>query len=169
MPDTLTSSGGTIAEAALLLMERGYGRSRLIVLEHMGGADERVIELRASEAGMQSFADLNTLAIECELFPEPLYFGAAPGLPDDAFQHDGQLTKREVRAATLAALQPFPGALLWDIGAGCGSVGIEWMRTARGARAAAIEESDARLGAWVLPAPLRAGTHGDLGRRQRSP
>jgi precorrin-6B C5,15-methyltransferase / cobalt-precorrin-6B C5,C15-methyltransferase len=141
----LTSSGKTIAEAAALLMERGYGRSRLLVLEHVGGAEERVIELLASEAGGQSFADLNTLALECESFPEPLFFGSAPGFPDEAFQHDGQLTKREVRAVTLAALQPYPGALLWDIGAGCGSVGVEWMRAARGAKAVAIEENEARL------------------------
>jgi precorrin-6B C5,15-methyltransferase / cobalt-precorrin-6B C5,C15-methyltransferase len=141
----LTSSGKTVAEAAALLTERGYGRSRLTVLEHMGGGGERIVQASALEAGSQSFADLNTLAIECEPYPQQIYFGAAPGLPDDAFEHDGQLTKREVRAATLCALQPFPGALLWDIGAGCGSVGIEWMRAARGARAVAVEENDARL------------------------
>jgi precorrin-6B C5,15-methyltransferase / cobalt-precorrin-6B C5,C15-methyltransferase len=141
----LTSSGKTIAEAAALLTECGYGRSRLTVLEHMGGLNERLVEIAASEAGNQAFADLNTLAVECEPFPEPHFFSASPGLPDSAFEHDGQLTKREVRAATLAALQPFPGALLWDIGAGCGSVGIEWMRAARGAKAIAVEESAARL------------------------
>jgi precorrin-6B C5,15-methyltransferase / cobalt-precorrin-6B C5,C15-methyltransferase len=141
----LTSSGKTVAEAAALLTERGYGRSRLIVLEHIGGADERVTELSVMEAVSQTFADLNTLAIECESYPESIYFGAAPGLPDDAFEHDGQLTKREVRAATLSALQPFAGALLWDIGAGCGSVGIEWLRSARGTMAVAIEEEVARI------------------------
>ena len=73
-----------------------------------------------------------------------LSVGTGPGLPDSAFEHDGQLTKREVRAATLAALQPFPGALLWDIGAGCGSISIEFMRAARGARALAIEDMPAR-------------------------
>jgi precorrin-6Y C5,15-methyltransferase (decarboxylating) len=69
----------------------------------------------------------------------------APGLPDDAFVSDGQLTKREVRAATLAKLAPYPGALLWDVGAGCGSVGIEWMRAARDAYAIAFEREGERL------------------------
>jgi precorrin-6B C5,15-methyltransferase / cobalt-precorrin-6B C5,C15-methyltransferase len=141
----LTSSGKTVAEAAALLSERGYGRSRLTVLEHMGGSGERIVEIPASEAASQAFADLNTLAVECEPFPEPLSFSATPGLPDSAFEHDGQLTKREVRAVTVSALQPFPGALLWDIGAGCGSVGIEWMRAARAAKAIAVEENAARL------------------------
>ena len=68
-----------------------------------------------------------------------------PGLPDDAYVHDGQLTKREVRAVTLSALAPAPGALLWDVGAGCGSIGIEWMRAARGAKAMAFERHPERL------------------------
>jgi precorrin-6Y C5,15-methyltransferase (decarboxylating) len=62
-----------------------------------------------------------------------------PGLPDDAFEHDGQITKREVRALALAALAPVPGQLLWDVGAGSGSVGIEWMRVHPASRAIAIE------------------------------
>jgi precorrin-6B C5,15-methyltransferase / cobalt-precorrin-6B C5,C15-methyltransferase len=140
---TLTSSGKTITEAAAVLTRCGYGRSKMTVLEHLGGAKERIAGLAADEAGAQPFADLNILAIECDAFPDAVLTG--PGLPDSAFEHDGQLTKREVRAATLSALQPFPGALLWDIGAGCGSVGIEWMRAGLGARAVAIEENDARL------------------------
>src|SRR5438477_83801 len=68
-----------------------------------------------------------------------------PGLPDDAYVHDGQLTKREVRSATLAALAPYPDALLWDVGAGCGSIAIEWMRAVRGAEAIAFESNAERL------------------------
>jgi precorrin-6B C5,15-methyltransferase / cobalt-precorrin-6B C5,C15-methyltransferase len=141
----LTSSGQTIVEAAAVLQRCGYGRSRMIVLEHMGGPQERTAELLPEEAADQSFADLNTLAIECEAFPQTPHFGAIPGLPDHAFIHDGQLTKREIRAVTLSALQPFPGAVLWDIGAGCGSIAIEWMRAASRASAFAIEDNDARI------------------------
>jgi precorrin-6B C5,15-methyltransferase / cobalt-precorrin-6B C5,C15-methyltransferase len=139
----LTSSGKTITEAAAVLTRCLYGRSEMTVLEHLGGAQERIVSFAPDEAGAQTFADLNILAIECDAFPDALLTGT--GLPDSAFEHDGQLTKREVRAATLAALQPYPSALLWDIGAGCGSVGIEWMRAALGARAVAIEENDVRL------------------------
>ena len=141
----LTSSGKTVSEAAALLTECGYGRSRLTVLEHMGGAKEARHTFAAQEAAARSFADLNTLAIECETYPVTTHFSTIPGLPDDAFHHDGQLTKREVRAATLARLMPYPNAVLWDIGAGCGSIGIEWMRAARGAKAIAIEENAGRL------------------------
>ncbi len=141
----LTSLGQTVAEAAALLVSSGYGRSRMTVLEHMGGPKERLVELLPLEVSGQSFADLNTLAIECDSAPSTNFLGSSPGLPDDAFQHDGQLTKREVRAATLSQLQPFPGAVLWDVGAGCGSIAIEWMRAAPAAKAIAIEENPARI------------------------
>ncbi len=140
----LTSSGKTIAEAGAVLERCGYERSNMTVLEHLGGAKERVVSVTTHGAAALSFADLNILAIECEAFPDAPFTGTGPGLPDSAFEHDGQLTKREVRAATLAALQPFPGALLWDIGAGCGSVGVEWMRASRGARALAVEDMPMR-------------------------
>ncbi len=141
----LTSLGQTVAEAAALLVSSGYGRSRMTVLEHMGGPKERLVELLPLEVSGQSFADLNTLAIECDSAPSTNFLGSSPGLPDDAFHHDGQLTKREVRAATLSQLQPFPGAVLWDVGAGCGSIAIEWMRAAPAAKAIAIEENPARI------------------------
>jgi precorrin-6B C5,15-methyltransferase / cobalt-precorrin-6B C5,C15-methyltransferase len=138
----LTSSGTTIAEAAAVLTRCGYGRSKMTVLEHLGGTKERIAGVTVEEAGAQAFADLNILAIECDAFPDTVL--TCIGLPDSAFEHDGQLTKREVRAATLAALQPFPGALLWDIGAGCGSISVEWMRAARGAKALAVEDMPMR-------------------------
>jgi precorrin-6B C5,15-methyltransferase / cobalt-precorrin-6B C5,C15-methyltransferase len=77
--------------------------------------------------------------------PGAAVLARVPGLPDDAFRHDGQITKREVRAVTLAALAPYPQALLWDVGAGSGSVAIEWMRAARNARAVAFERHAGRL------------------------
>jgi len=157
----LTSTGRTIGEAADILVARGYGASRMIVLEHMGGRGERQIEMEADAivAELPIFADFNTLAVDCAAGEGTALLGSVPGLPDDAFEHDGQLTKREVRAVTLSRLAPVPGALLWDVGAGCGSVAIEWMRAARGARAIAIEEHEARR-AMIGANALSLGTPG---------
>ncbi|HEX6978448.1 MAG TPA: precorrin-6y C5,15-methyltransferase (decarboxylating) subunit CbiE [Alphaproteobacteria bacterium] len=141
----LSSDGTTPTQVAAYLRDAGWGPSTITVLEHMGGPDERRFDGTAADWTDASFADLNTLAIHCVPGPNARARSRAPGLPDDAFVHDGMLTKREVRAATLAALAPFPGQVLWDIGAGCGSVGIEWMRAARGARAIAVERDPARL------------------------
>ncbi len=140
----LANDGATAAALAALLREAGYGESRITVLEHMGGAGERRIESEAADWRAESVADLNTIAIECRAAPGAAILPRTPGLPDDAYLNDGQLTKREVRAVTLAALAPLPGRLLWDVGAGCGSVAIEWMRAERRARAVAIERSPER-------------------------
>jgi precorrin-6Y C5,15-methyltransferase (decarboxylating) len=88
-----------------------------------------------------------------------------PGLPDDAYDHDGQLTKREVRAVTLAHLAPRPGELLWDVGAGNGSIGVEWLRAHRTCRAVAVEADEARAGriganAEALGVPSLQVVHG---------
>jgi precorrin-6Y C5,15-methyltransferase (decarboxylating) len=141
----LTGGGESVHEAAELLRRRGFGQSRLTVMEHMGGPYERIVTLSASKCGSQDFADFNTLAIECIAGAKADFQPRVPGLVDEAFTHDGQLTKREVRSITLAALAPTPGALLWDVGAGCGSVAIEWMRAANGARAIAFEQNQARI------------------------
>ena len=167
----LTSSGRTVIEAAQILSARGYGRSEMQVLEHIGGPDERIKTMRADRIAAEKpdFADFNTLAIACEAQPGAVLLPAVPGLPDEAFEHDGQLTKREVRAVTLSRLGPVPGGLMWDVGAGCGSIGIEWTRAARAARAIAIEASEARRkmaahNAMTLGAPgldIVAGTAPD--------
>ncbi|MDQ4060444.1 MAG: precorrin-6Y C5,15-methyltransferase (decarboxylating) subunit CbiT, partial [Pseudomonadota bacterium] len=126
--------------AAALLVSRGFGESRMTVLEHLGGERERIRRLRVRDWPAEAqFADLNLVAIECAAGEGARVLSRAPGLPDDAYAHDGQITKREVRAATLARLSPRPGELLWDIGAGSGSIGIEWMRAAPRARAVGIE------------------------------
>jgi precorrin-6B C5,15-methyltransferase / cobalt-precorrin-6B C5,C15-methyltransferase len=140
----LTADASTVAEVARRLVARGYGPSEITVLENMGGPRENSIRFRAEDFGERTFSDLNTLAIWCRPTPGAALLPRIPGLPNDAFIHDGQLTKREVRAATLAALGPFPDALLWDVGAGCGSIAIEWMRAARGARAIAFEHDPER-------------------------
>ncbi len=141
----LTEDGGTPVQAAELLRDAGYGESRMTVLEHLGGAEENSVTGTASDWADRRCADLNTLAIECVAGPDTALLPRVPGLPDEAFRHDGQLTKREVRAATLAALAPIPGQRLWDVGAGCGSIGIEWMRAARHSSAIAIERHPERL------------------------
>ncbi|MBO6754776.1 MAG: precorrin-6y C5,15-methyltransferase (decarboxylating) subunit CbiE [Roseibium sp.] len=134
----LTSNGDAPSRVAELLTQDGFGPSRMTVLEHLGGEKERIVEGQA-ETWRDEAADFHTLALELRAAPGAGFRPVVPGLPDEAFHHDGKMTKREIRAATLAALQPHPDALLWDIGAGCGSVGIEWLRAARGARAVGLE------------------------------
>ncbi len=110
----------------------------MVALEHLGGPNERRVEGTPSDWNAD-IATLHTLAIECVAGPDARLLPRVAGLPDDAFHHDGKMTKREVRALTLAKLDPVPGALLWDVGAGCGSVAIEWMRAVPRARAIALE------------------------------
>ncbi|HYG89686.1 MAG TPA: precorrin-6y C5,15-methyltransferase (decarboxylating) subunit CbiE [Azospirillum sp.] len=142
----LSADGTTPAKVAALLRSRGYGPSRIAVLERMGSTfNERRVEGTAATWTGQKHADLNTLAIECTAEPGAPLLPRVPGLPDEAFRHDGQLTKREVRAVTLAALSPVPGQTLWDVGAGCGSIAIEWMRAHPLCRAAAVEHRTDRL------------------------
>ncbi|WP_223594007.1 precorrin-6y C5,15-methyltransferase (decarboxylating) subunit CbiE [Pseudomonas sp. A-R-19] len=140
----LSNDGRSPAAIAALLRERGFGPSRLTVLEHLGGEAERRVDGMASGWDDALIADLNLIAIECIAEPNTLRLSRLAGLPDSAFQHDGQLTKRDVRAITLARLAPVPGELLWDVGAGSGSIGIEWMRAHPSCRALAIEADAGR-------------------------
>lgn len=142
----LSENGGTPAQVAEILCHRGFGESRLWVMERLGGPHERIREATAEDWASDDVADLNTIAVECVAGPDAQVLSAVPGLPDEAFRHDGQLTKREVRAATLAALMPGPRQYLWDVGAGCGSIAIEWMRAASRSRAVAVERRQDRLG-----------------------
>ncbi|MEV6423141.1 precorrin-6Y C5,15-methyltransferase (decarboxylating) subunit CbiT [Streptomyces sp. NPDC051662] len=139
----LSAGAATPAEVAALLTERGYGPSRMHVLERLG-ADKRHVEAPAQEWAEPAGDPLNVVAVECRRAPDAPRLGAVPGLPDTAYAHDGQLTKRHVRAATLAALAPAPGELLWDIGGGSGSIAVEWMRTHRSCRAVSVERDPAR-------------------------
>ena len=140
----LSEDGDTPREVAQLLTGCGWGPSRLVVLAHIGGPLEIVVEDEAQSWGDRRVADLNTIAIECHGAPGTRALPLFAGLPDDAFEHDGQLTKREVRAATLAARAPLPGETLWDVGAGCGSIAIEWLRAGAGRSAFAIERTPTR-------------------------
>ncbi|KJZ18893.1 bifunctional cobalt-precorrin-7 (C(5))-methyltransferase/cobalt-precorrin-6B (C(15))-methyltransferase [Loktanella sp. S4079] len=134
----LTTGAETPAQIAHFLTERGFGRSKMTVLAAMGGKDEARFDGLA-ESWAHEVPAFNTLAVECVAAPDAALLPRVPGLADNLFQSDGTMTKQEVRAATLAKLMPMRGALLWDIGCGCGSVAIEWMRAARYARAVGIE------------------------------
>ncbi|WP_137807142.1 precorrin-6y C5,15-methyltransferase (decarboxylating) subunit CbiE [Pseudomonas sp. G(2018)] len=140
----LSNDGRSPAAIAALLRERGFGPSRITVLEHLGGEAERRVDGIASDWADYVIADLNLIAIDCIAEPNTPRLSRLAGLPDSAFKHDGQLTKRDVRAITLARLAPVPGELLWDVGAGSGSIGIEWMRAHPSCRALAIEADDGR-------------------------
>lgn len=132
------------AQVAQVLRSRGFGPSRFVVLEQLGGENERVSESTAQEWGEREADQLHAIGIECMAEPDAHVLSRVPGLPDDAYESDGQLTKRHVRAITLATLAPLPGALLWDVGAGSGSIAIEWLRAEPTGGAVAIERDAVR-------------------------
>ncbi|MDR3437564.1 precorrin-6y C5,15-methyltransferase (decarboxylating) subunit CbiE [Telmatospirillum sp.] len=142
----LAEDGTSAARLAGLLVAHGLGEAGIDVFERLGGPAERRLSARADAWKIPRTDDLNTIAVALPDRPRshrpP---SVVPGLPDDAFIHDGQLTKREIRAVTLAALAPWPGAVLWDIGAGCGSVAIEWCRAGGIARAVECDNSRCRM------------------------
>ncbi|MDE0797516.1 MAG: precorrin-6y C5,15-methyltransferase (decarboxylating) subunit CbiE [Alphaproteobacteria bacterium] len=142
----LSDGADTPAQVAGILSERGYGDSKIFVLEHMGGPQERGLEGTATDWPHTDIAPFNTIGVECVAGSDAIILPRVPGLPDDAFTSDGNMTKREVRAATLAALSPIPGQHLWDIGAGCGAISIEWMRAHPSCRATAVESRADRIG-----------------------
>ncbi|WP_433367894.1 precorrin-6y C5,15-methyltransferase (decarboxylating) subunit CbiE [Actinoplanes sp. CA-142083] len=136
----LSRDASSPAAVAALLTSAGYGSARMTVLSELGGPGESVSGGVA--ASWSALCDpLNVIAVECGDGPS---LSAVPGLPDSAYETDGQLTKREVRAVTLALLGPVPGELLWDVGGGSGSIGIEWMRSHPSCRAVTVESSPAR-------------------------
>lgn len=140
----LTKSGQTVSEIADLVQTNGYRNAELTVLENLGSQDERCIPVDMSSSPSRSFADLNILAIACG---EPEYYPTLSryaGLPDDVFEHDGQITKRDIRAITLSALNPVTAGCLWDVGAGSGSVSVEWMRFGPRMKAIAFEKNPER-------------------------
>ena len=135
----LTSDGEGPAALARLLANTGFGASRLTVLEALGGACERIRTTAAENFDLTDVAELNTVAVEVAAAPGARVIAYAQGLADDLFEHDRQITKREIRAVTLSSLAPLRGEYLWDIGAGSGSIAIEWMLAHPSMRAVAIE------------------------------
>lgn len=140
----LTSGAEAPAAIAALLVGMGFGGSRLTLLEALGGPEERLRTASAAGFALAAPHPLNTLAVEVVAAPDATWLPRAPGLPDALFAHDGQLTKREARALALSALRPFPGGLLWDVGAGAGSIGIEWMLAHPACHAIGIEAREDR-------------------------
>ncbi|MEJ8280062.1 precorrin-6y C5,15-methyltransferase (decarboxylating) subunit CbiE [Pseudonocardia spirodelae] len=139
----LSAGAASPQEIATLLTGAGWGGTRMTVLERLGAHDERAVTGTAATWRGESDA-LNVVALDCRPDDGLVPPGETPGLPDASYDHDGQLTKREVRAVTLAHLAPRPGELLWDVGAGSGSVGIEWMRAHPRCRAIAVESRPGR-------------------------
>ena len=141
----LCRDGGTPAALASLLADRGWGDTELTVLEHLGGEAEQVSgPVAAAALGDGRYGDLAVVALVGVPGRDAVVLPRIPGLPDDAYESDGQLTRREARALALAALAPGPGQLLWDVGAGSGSIGIEWMRVDARCRAVAVERRQDR-------------------------
>ncbi|MBB6484462.1 precorrin-6y C5,15-methyltransferase (decarboxylating) subunit CbiE [Rhizobium lusitanum] len=140
----LTSDGKGPADLAALLQASGFGQSELMVLEALGGPHEKVSRQTADDFALSGINDLNICGVEVKAGAGARILSLSAGLADELFEHDGQITKREIRAMTLSALAPRHGELLWDIGAGSGSVGIEWMLADTSLRAIAIEASSER-------------------------
>jgi precorrin-6Y C5,15-methyltransferase (decarboxylating) len=136
----LSADATTPDKAARLLVDAGFGDSEFTVLENLGATDEKRVDAYASQWQPGAGA-LNVIAISCG---GSAGLGWSSGLPDDAFDHDGQITKQDLRASALARLAPAPGQLLWDVGAGAGSIGIEWMRAHQTCRAIAVEAREDR-------------------------
>ncbi|HSK59373.1 MAG TPA: precorrin-6y C5,15-methyltransferase (decarboxylating) subunit CbiE [Actinomycetospora sp.] len=140
----LVPDGDAPAALAASLTAWGYGEAELAVLASLGAPTERRVDGQAASWAHPPGDPLAVVAVTCPATPSDPLLGRAPGLPDDAYDHDGQLTKAELRALSVAALRPAPGALLWDVGGGAGSVGIEWMRHHAACRAVSVEVREDR-------------------------
>jgi len=138
----LLRDGGTVADLARYLEESGFGASTLHVMEALGGPRERIRQTRADSFDLPDVA--HPVAVGLAVSGEGKTMPQASGLPDDWFDHDGQITKRPIRALTLSALAPRQGETLWDIGAGSGSVAIEWLLSHPSTQAVAFEADPAR-------------------------
>jgi len=140
----LSRDAGSPAAVAAVLADAGFGLSVVTVLGDLGTAVETRRESLAATGVEGDVPALNVVCVACATDQPEADGSPVPGLPDDAYEHDGQLSKRVVRAAALAHLRPSADDLLWDLGAGAGSVAIEWCRAVRGARAIAVERDGER-------------------------
>ncbi|MBB4304697.1 precorrin-6Y C5,15-methyltransferase (decarboxylating) [Rhodobium orientis] len=140
----LSADAATPAEVADFLSRRGFGESRIHVLESLGGPEERIRSTTAWDFAFDDVGALNLTALEIVAGPDAVILPRTAGLPDGLFENDGQMTKREVRAVTLSTLAPHSGELLWDIGAGSGSIAIEWLLADPANRAIGIERDEVR-------------------------
>ncbi|WP_244927982.1 precorrin-6y C5,15-methyltransferase (decarboxylating) subunit CbiE [Nocardioides sp. W7] len=143
----LTSGRSSPAAVAVLLAEAGCPDAVVTLLGDLG--TDREVRVSRTATGWLDVADedvpaLHVLAVELPAALATWHSSWVAGLPDDAFENDGQLTRRDLRSAALARLRPAPGQHLWDVGAGAGSVGIEWMRAHATCRSTAVEADPAR-------------------------
>jgi precorrin-6Y C5,15-methyltransferase (decarboxylating) len=165
----LARDGAAPAQIANYLDGVGFGPSRLTILEALGGPNERIRGATAAGFAIDDIKSPVALAIEAMAEPGATIIPRVAGLPDELFENDGQLTKREIRAVSLSTLAPRGGELLWDIGAGSGAIGIEWLLADPANRAIGIEAREdrlitARANAQSLGVPhfdLRLGTAPD--------
>jgi precorrin-6Y C5,15-methyltransferase (decarboxylating) len=153
----LSWDGATPQKLASMLTERGFGCSRLTICEHLGGPRERIRAAGARDFALDDVEALNTIALDLVAERDAKILARAPGAPDDLFEHDGQITKAEIRALTLSALAPRRGELLWDVGAGSGSVAIEFLLADERNQAIAIE-ANAERAARIRRNALALGT-----------
>ncbi len=143
----LSAGAETPGQVAQALVEWGFGPSRMALLEALGGPHERVRHTTAHDFALDEIQALNLVAVEVAAEPGARILPCAPGLPEAWFEHDGQITKREIRALTLASLRPRAGERLWDIGCGCGSVAVEWLLAEPSTQALAVERRSERAAA----------------------
>jgi precorrin-6Y C5,15-methyltransferase (decarboxylating) len=160
----LALNGETPKEVAGLLTAAGYGPSKIIVMEALGGPRENIRHTTAEAFTLSDVDPLNVIGIDVLTGPQAAPIPYAPGLPDSYFENDGQLTKREIRAVTLSSLQPCPGELLWDIGVGSGSIGIEWLLAYPSNRAIGLERDETRAARALRNALVLGVPHFDIHR-----
>jgi len=141
----LSADSGTPAAVAALLRQRGFGGATMHVMEALGGPQERIRTMTAAGFALHDVHPLNLVGLDLRAGPDARIIPLASGLPDALFDHDGQFSRREMRAVILSSLAPRRGELLWDVGAGSGSIGIEWMLRHTANRAIAIEADPDRI------------------------
>jgi precorrin-6Y C5,15-methyltransferase (decarboxylating) len=158
----LALNSETPSEVAKLLIASGYGKSTVTVMEALGGPRERIRSTTADAFALADIDPLNVIGIDVVAGPDAMPIPYMAGLPDEYFENDGQLTKREFRAVTLSSLQPCPGELLWDVGTGSGSVGIEWLLAHPSNRAIGLERDEARAARAARNAVALGVPHFDI-------
>ena len=141
----LSHDGQTPAKVARLLCDNGYSNSQLTVFEHLGGTLEKISTTSAAAFSLSDIPGFNSIALDCHCSQSKLPASRLPGLSDDYFEGDGVMTKKHIRALTISSLAPKPKDVLWDIGAGCGTIAIEWLRSVENTKAYAIEEKSERV------------------------
>jgi precorrin-6B C5,15-methyltransferase / cobalt-precorrin-6B C5,C15-methyltransferase len=158
----LALNGDTPREVSTLLAAAGFGDSQMFVMEALGGPRERIRQVPARDFDLVDVDSLNIIGVEVTAGPKAAPIPYVAGLPDDYFENDGQLTKREIRAVTLSSLQPGADQLLWDVGAGSGSIGIEWLLAHPSNMAIGIERDAERAARAVRNAVTLGVPHLDI-------